>query len=147
VLDGGVVFTLENRQQITFGWNKELELMDMQFCEPSALLKDLDFYEIEEVSEKLQNALGGKTIADLEIEWNWYQMLDENFELEEKLHYAPLGLVLKFEDNQTLQLASIRFQLDGQTLANAHYLPEGDMLVSLNELIPITLLEDGEEPE
>lgn len=145
VLDGGVVFTLENRQQITFGWNKEVELMDMQFCEASVLLKDLDFYEIEEVSEKLQKAIVGKTMSDVEFEWNWYQMLDENLELEEKLNYAPLGIVLKFGNNESLQLASIRFALEGQTLANAKYIPEGDLLISINEIIPITLEEEGEE--
>lgn len=145
VLDGGIIFTLENEQEITFGWNKEVELMDMQFCEPTALFGDLDFYEIEEVSEKLKNAILGKTLIDVEFEWNWYQMLDENFELDEELHYAPLGLLLNFEEGQTLQLASIRFALEGQTLANAKYLPEGDLLVSLNEIIPITLDEDGEE--
>jgi len=144
VLDGGIIFTLENGQELTFAWNKEVELMDMQFCEPTALLGDLDFYEIEEISEKLKAVLVGKKVSDVDFEWNWYQMLDENFELEEKLHYAPLGLTLTFEDEQTLQLASIRFALEGQTLANAKYLPEGDMLISLNEIIPITLEEDGD---
>ena len=52
VLDGGIIFTLENGQELTFAWNKEVELMDMQFCEPTALLGDLDFYEIEEISEE-----------------------------------------------------------------------------------------------
>jgi hypothetical protein len=147
VLDGGIELTLEDGRKMTYAWNKDVELMDLQFGEPDSLLLDLDFYVINEISEKVMSSLHDKKILDVEFEWNWYQMLNEDFELEDEFHYAPLGMTLAFEDNQTLQLASIRFQLDGQTLANAHYLPEGDMLVSLNELIPITLLEDGEEPE
>jgi len=144
VIDGGVVFSLEDGQELTFAWNKEVELMDMQFCEPTALLGGLDFYEIEEVSAKVNNLIANNTVSDIAFEWNWYQMLNDDFELEEQLHYAPLGLTLTFEDGQTLQLASIRFALQGQTLADAKYLPEGDMLVSINELVPISLEEDGD---
>ena len=145
VLDGGVEFTMADGQKISYGWNKEVELMDLQFGSPDQLLGSLDFYEIEDVTEKVKSALAGITIVDAAFEWNWYQMLNEDFELEEELHYAPLGLTLTFEDDQTLQLAAIKFKVNGQTLANASYLPEGDLLVSLNEVIPITLLEDDEE--
>jgi hypothetical protein len=58
-----------------------------------------------------------------------------------------LGINLKFEDDQTLQLSAIRFAVDAKdkSLKNASFLPEGDLLVALNENIPVSLPED--EPE
>jgi hypothetical protein len=147
VLDGGIEMTTSDGQNLSYCWHNKVELMDMHLGDSEPFFGELDYYAISEVTEKVKQKLQGVEITEVEFEWNWYQMLDDNFELEEELHYAPLGMTLTFSDGQTLQMASIRFQLDGQTLANAHYLPEGDMLVSLNELIPIELIEDGEEAE
>ncbi len=142
VLDGGIEITTSEDEKISFCWHKNVELMDMKMGDSEPLFDDLDYYVIEDVTEKIKTKLLNKTISNVEFEWNWYQMLDENFELEDKLHYAPLGVTLFFEDNQQLQLAAIKFALDGQTLANATYLPEGDLLVALNENIPIKLEEE-----
>ena len=144
VLDGGVQLNMTNGNTVSFCWNQEMELMDM-IAEPAeVLLGALDYYEVEDVSQRVNAALAGKRIVDLHIEWNWYQKMDENFELEDELNFAPLGINLKFEDDQTLQLSAIRFAVDAvdKSLKNASYVPEGDLLVALNENIPIALPED-----
>lgn len=144
VLDGGVQLTMSNGSNISFCWNQEMELMDMISEPAEVLLGALDYYEVEDVSQHVNAALAGKRIVDLHIEWNWYQKMDENFELEDELNFAPLGINLKFEDDQTLQLSAIRFAVDAvdKSLKNASYVPEGDLLVALNENIPIALPED-----
>lgn len=149
VLDGGVQLNLAGGSTISYCWNKEMELMDMIAETAENLLGALDYYELEDVTERINRALAGKQIVDVYFEWNWYQKMDENFELEDELNFAPLGLNLTFADGQTLQLSAIRFSVDAKdkSLANAIYLPEGDLLVSLNEIIPIKLPDDEPEVE
>ncbi len=144
VLDGGIQFKLAHGQSITYCWNKEMELMDMIIGEPDALFADLDYYEIGDVTEKVNQAFKDKIITNIDFEWNWYQKMNEDFELEEELNFAPLGLTLTFEDKSTLQLAAIQFAVNStdKSLARANYLPEGDLLVSINEIIPIILQDD-----
>ncbi len=144
VLDGGIEFKLTNGQSITYCWNKEMELMDMIIGEPDTLFDDLDYYEISDVTEKVNQAFSDKAISNVEFEWNWYQKMNEDFELEEELNFAPLGLTLTFEDENTLQLAAIQFAVNSndKSLARANYLPEGDLLVAINEIIPIILPDD-----
>ncbi len=121
-----------------------MELMDMIIGEPDALFADLDYYEIGDVTEKVNQAFKDKTITNIDFEWNWYQKMNEDFELEEELNFAPLGLTLTSEDKSTLQLAAIQFAVNStdKSLARANYLPEGDLLVSINEIIPIILQDD-----
>lgn len=139
VLDAGAEITLQNGSKFTFGWDSEVELMNFILDDASILLKDVDYYELEEVTQKVHAACVGKTIKTATFEWNWYQMMDDNFELEEALHFAPLGLILQFEEDAILQLASIKFGVQDQTLANASYLPEGDLLVNISQILPIHL--------
>jgi hypothetical protein len=116
--------------------------MDLVQGQASVLLEDLDYYELDKVNEIINGALANKVIQSVDIEWNWYQMMDDNFELEEQLHFAPLGIVLGFEDDKSLQLAAIQFGLDDKSIANLSYLPEGDLLVSLNNTFDIHLNDD-----
>ena len=146
VLDGGIQIKLANTS-ITYCWHKDMELMDMVEGSPEALFDDLDFYEIEDVTSRVNQALAGKTISQVDFEWNWYQKMNEDFELEDELNFAPLGLLLSFDDGSTLQLGAIQFAINStdKSLAKANYLPEGDLLVALNETIDIRLPED-EQP-
>lgn len=146
VLDGGVEVQLSNGKTYTYAWNKNAELMDMWAGKANEKMSGLDFYSLEKINEKANTLLADKTIAKLTFEWNWYQMMDENFELEDELHFAPLGLIITFDDGQFVQLAAIQFGLDNQSLAHPSYLPEGDMLVSINRLLDI-YLEGGDEEE
>jgi len=109
------------------------------------LLGELDYYELEAVTEKVNTSLKGKTISSLDFEWNWYQKMNEDFELEDELNYAPLGVIINFDAGESLQLASIKFQIntEDKSIAKINYLPEGDLLVALNEVLPI-ILEDDE---
>jgi hypothetical protein len=108
------------------------------------LFGDLDFYEIEDITGKVNRTLAGKKIENVHAEWNWYQKMNDDFELEDELNFAPLGLTLVFDDESSLQLAAIQFAVNSQdkSLARAEYLPEGDLLVAVNEKIEITLPED-----
>ena len=144
VLDGGISFNLDSGETISYCWNKEMELMEMVAAEPNTLLGDLDFYELEEMSKVATETFGEETITAVDFEWNWYQKLDDNFELEDKLYFAPLGMVLHFSNHNSFQLAAIQFAVDQKdmSLSKASYLPEGDMLVSINEIIEINLPEE-----
>ena len=144
VLDGGVQMIMLNGSSISYCWNKDMELMDMIEGQPELLFGQLDFYEVEDVTAKVNSALNGKTIKHAAFEWNWYQKMNDDFELEEELNFAPLGVTLTFDDDNSLQLAAIQFAVNSndKSLARASYLPEGDLLVSLNERIVITLPED-----
>jgi hypothetical protein len=121
-----------------------MELMDMIEGSPEVLFGDLDFYEIEDITGKVNRTLAGKKIENVHAEWNWYQKMNDDFELEDELNFAPLGLTLVFDDESSLQLAAIQFAVNSQdkSLARAEYLPEGDLLVAVNEKIEITLPED-----
>ena len=145
VLDGGIHLVFEDSTQVSYCWNTEMELMELIEGNPEVLMADLEYYEIEDVTEKVNLEWAGKTIKSIDFEWNWYQKMDENFELEDELHFAPLGMVLHTADGTTLQLASIRFGVDeNMALGSASYLPEGDLLVALNEIIDIKMPpEDG----
>lgn len=145
VLDGGALIEFEDHTKISFCWNKEMELMDMVLGDADLLFQDLDFYVIDDISQKVTAACTGKKVQNIDFEWNWYQKLNEDFELEDELNFAPLGLQFELEDGTTLQLAAIRFGVDAQdkSLKNATYLPEGDLLVALNQVVPIVLPEEN----
>jgi hypothetical protein len=144
VLDGGIQLKLTNGTSISYCWHKDMELMDMIEGSPEVLFGDLDFYEIEDITGKVNRTLAGKKIENVHAEWNWYQKMNDDFELEDELNFAPLGLTLVFDDESSLQLAAIQFAVNSQdkSLARAEYLPEGDLLVAVNEKIEITLPED-----
>jgi len=148
VLDGGISLTLSNEKTITYCWNKEMELMDMIIGDAAILFGDLDYYTVEDVTARVNVAIAGKTIDDASFEWNWYQKMDENFELEDTLNFAPLGVQLNFTDDSTLQIAAIQFSIatDDQRLTKVSYLTEGDLLVALNTILPIEMPDD-ETPE
>jgi hypothetical protein len=148
VLDGGISLTLSNEKTITYCWNKEMELMDMIIGDAAILFGDLDYYTVEDVTARVNVAIAGKTIDNVSFEWNWYQKMDENFELEDALNFAPLGVQLNFTDDSTLQLAAIQFSIatDDQRLTKVSYLTEGDLLVALNTILPIEMPDD-ETPE
>ena len=144
VLDGGISFTLANNTTVSYCWHKEMELMDMRLGEAKELLGDLDFYAVNDVTARVQAALGDKTISDVHFEWNWYQKMNDDFELDDTLHFAPLGITLTFTDGSTLQLGSIQFSVNAEDkrLANVSYLTEGDLLVALNTIIPVEMPDD-----
>jgi hypothetical protein len=145
VLDAGIEITSTGGEVFSYCWNNEMDLMDFISGSASQLLDELDYYDLNDVTSVVQAALEGKTIAQIDFEWNWYQRMNEDFELEDQLNFAPLGIVFKFTDGGTLQLASIQFGVANQTLAHAKYLPEGDLMISLNEVIPIHLESTDEE--
>jgi len=145
VLDGGIELHLENHKIYTFAWNNDAELMDLWQGNADVKMSNLDFYALDKINDITNATISNKIITAVDFEWNWYQMMDENFELEDKLNFAPLGMVLHFDDGQHLQLASVQFGLEDKSLANLSYLPEGDMLVSINRIFPIHLDNQDED--
>lgn len=139
VVDGGVELHLGD-ERFSLGWNYEMELFDCVMKPLSSLLGKLDSYPLQGHAEQLKTELLGKKIASVATKWNFYQDFDENFDPLPDKKYIAEEVLLTFEDETQLQLATIQFTLENGVIHQPIYDSLATLLVTTNVLEDIKLL-------
>lgn len=137
IVDGGVTLSFAE-DGFSLGWNHEIEIHNMTTEPITTFFGDLDFYQIDKGNFPFTHELLGKRIRGIDTEWSWYQLLDENMELSGPEYDVLLGLILYFEDDQTLQLAATDYQLTNEGASEFRYQANGELLLSANRIIDIS---------
>lgn len=103
------------------------------------LLKDLDYYSVEILEIESISSLLGKKIIGVDFEWEFYQDFNEEGEMMDEKFYVPIGMLLKFENGNQLQIATIetRIEADSLKLVDPVYNLCGDLLISVNNTFTI----------
>jgi hypothetical protein len=137
VIQGGIEFLFENGI-VSYGWNAEMHLYEMIQGDLDELLGDLDVYEIDLDQHDEIRKLKGKEIENATFNWTWYQKMDEEMELTDEKVYIPQEIKLNFKSGEILQIAAVLFNLKENTINNAVFDPQGNLLITLNDLVEIT---------
>jgi hypothetical protein len=136
VIQGGVEFIFEEAI-ISLGWSEEMQLYEMIEGDLDHLLGEMDVYEIElDMHEEIQN-IKNQPIKNISFNWSWYQKMNDEMELTDEKVYIPQEILMTFENDDVLQIATVLFQLRGKQLHNAIFDPQGNMLITLNEKVEI----------
>jgi hypothetical protein len=133
VIQGGVEFLFENGI-VSYGWNAEMHLYEMIQGDLDSLLGDLDVFEIELDQHKEIQKLKGQEIDYANFNITWYQKMNEDMELTDEKVYIPQELKLTFKNGEILQIASVLFKLKADTITDAVFDPQGNLLISVNNL-------------
>ena len=83
ILAGGVELKFDE-DKFAFAWSQEKEFYDINTNDIKELTGDLNLDFLEAKNIKGINSLTGKSIKDIEFKWNFYQDMDENFEVIEE---------------------------------------------------------------
>lgn len=133
IVDAGIALRFAEGS-FSIGWNHDIEIHNMAMEPITKFFGDHDFYQIDKSNFPFTNELLGKKIKGIDAEWSWYQMLDENMELSGPKYDVLLGLVLYFEDDQTLQLAAMDYELTNEGVSDFKYRANGELLLSVNRI-------------
>ena len=122
---------------VSFAINLEMRLWDMVLDKIETLTGALDIYELEEEEIPAKSHLIGQRIKDASFNWNWYHKLDDDFVPLQEKTYIPFEMMLHFQNGSTLQLASVIFGIENDTLTRPQFNSQGQLLVALNKHIEI----------
>ncbi len=140
VIDGGIQMDTDSGI-FSFGWNYEQEGFDYVLDKTiDTILGEAPAYEVDLKRNSDLVALIGSEISDVEFEWDFYQELDENGELNEEKIFIPVLLLLHFKSNDFLQLALIDYEIQEEpfNIVNPKFDLTGELLISHNTRIKIT---------
>lgn len=136
---GGVELSFGD-QKFTLAWDYGNDSYDFNLeGGVKSLLKDLDYYSVDIKQAEPISELIGKTINNIEFEWEFYQDFNEDGEMMEEKFYVPVGIKLEFDNKNILQIATIEAQIkaEGYEIIDPVYNLCGDLLISVNNEIEI----------
>ena len=146
IIDSGVELTLPD-QKFSFGWAMDKEFFNVIPGGIDGLTGELKVEQLGARNVEGLNALIGSRIHKVDLKWNFYHELDENFEIKEEKKFMPFEIIMTFDNSSTLQLAAVDFGLRDGQLVNLTYESQGNLMISLNEIIEIAMPSDEEEQE
>jgi hypothetical protein len=138
IIDGGVEMLFDTHK-LSIGWNKELELLDTVVGDISLLLDDLKYFTLEKTSTKNFTDQIGKKVISIQTQFEAYQLLDEELEPTGAYNHFLKELIIEFDDANKLQIAIVKYDIDieNKKINNAVFDPQGELLISLNNIIDI----------
>lgn len=142
IIDGGVELKLDDTI-FSFGWDETQAFFDICSEPLDKLTGETKIQNLEAKNITGISALIGHKIKDLHFKWNFYYEYDDNFELIDEKKYMPFEIVLEFDNNSTVQIATVLFRAQNNTITDLVYDSQGQLLVSLNKLHEIKLLEEN----
>ncbi|MGW8123475.1 hypothetical protein ACV07N_12515 [Roseivirga echinicomitans] len=136
VVSAAVAFVFEDGP-LTFFWHKDDQIFNFSLTE---IAVDEDWDDIEITNIDTFKKMEGDEVAEVAINWTYFQKLDENFEILEEKLFVPQEMILSFSNGSQLQIACIDFNIDpvSSNLVNMSYHMSGGLLVSA---IPYTEIE------
>ncbi|MBK7441703.1 MAG: hypothetical protein IPL12_04980 [Bacteroidetes bacterium] len=137
IIDGGIELDFEG-SKLVIAWNVDIELFDTANTSINEVFGDLEFYQIDSNSLPLGKSLLGRKLIGLKPKWEWFNNLDDELEPTGPKQYFLIELILFFEDQQSLQLATINYDLEKNEMKQASYDTVGELLIALNQILDIT---------
>lgn len=128
VVSAAVAFTFEDGP-LTFYWHQEDQIFNFSLA-PIEIDEDWDDIEITNI-DTFKN-MEGDEVNQVEINWTYFQKLDENFEILDEKLYVPQEMILDFSNGSQFQIACVDFKIDpvSSNLVNLSYHMSGGLLVS-----------------
>jgi len=140
VIDGGFQINFDN-EIFSFGWDKESEGFDYSLEKSvDKIIGETPHYEIGAKQVDGISCLIGSVIEDVSFKWQFYQVYNDEGELQEENIHVPVEFILKFQTGDFIQFSLILFRInkDPFELIEVEYDLAGRLLVSLNNEIEIT---------
>jgi hypothetical protein len=137
VVDAAIHIVFSDNSHVSVVYNDEKELIDIALESPDSHLGDLDYYEIEHEGNTISKDLIGKTVSDTAIRWTWYNNVDENQEILPEKHYITEELIMYFEGGNSLQIATVDFDIENDNIKNPNYKQTGEIMVNTGDIIKI----------
>ena len=141
IIDGGVTLFFQD-QTLSLCFNQEVELFNYSTQQAPANFGDLDYYEIEKSNFDFASSVINQKVVDVETHWTWFQELNEDFEPYGEKKDLLQGLTLSFENGEFLRLAVVFYQLSPMGASGFEYDSKGELLVTTNRELEITVSED-----
>ncbi|WP_323756664.1 hypothetical protein [Roseivirga sp.] len=128
VVSAAVAFLFED-EPITFYWHLEDSIFNFSLAKVEV---DEDWDDIEITNIDTFKNMEGDEVSEVNINWTYFQKLDENFEILEEKLYVPQEMVLSFSNGSQLQIACVDFNIDpvSNDLVNLSYHMSGGLLIS-----------------
>jgi len=136
VINAGMEMIL-GEQKFCFGYNVDMRLWDIVDGELEQLTEEMDIVELDTEEIAGKEKLIGQTIKNIDFNWNWYHKLDENFVPVQEKTYIPIEMIFTFENEVSLQLATIVFSLQEDSILNPKFDSQGQLLVAIDEKVAI----------
>lgn len=140
VIDGGVELDFEG-SKLVIGWNSKDEWYDSNTSSFSSLIGKLDYYQIDSNELPLGKNLIGHKVNSLTTKWNWFQKLNNKMDAIGSHQYVLQEIVFTFEKGRTLQIATIHYDIENNTINNVLYDSYGELLLSVDEIVEISIIE------
>ncbi len=139
IIDGGIELNFEGSKLI-IAWNVDIELFDTANTSINEVFGDLEFHQINSNTLPLGKSLLGCKLLTIKPKWEWFYNLDDELEPVEPKQYFLIELILLFENQQSLQLATIKYDSEKNEMKQSGDDTVGDLLIVLNQIIPIDTL-------
>ncbi|MEZ4951913.1 MAG: hypothetical protein R2784_21340 [Saprospiraceae bacterium] len=137
LIDGGIELGFD-KEIISLAWNEKEELFDIAMSPADGLLGSLDYYQISTKDLPIGSDLQGLTIKSANVQWSWYQNVDENFEPIGEKQYIPIELIIEFDHGRVLQIATVDCNIEDGKIQSVSFNSEGELLLSVDTIFEIT---------
>lgn len=134
--DGGIEIEFEDEKMVV-GWHHELEMYLADTVSVKSLLGPIPHYQILSAELPLLKKLVGSKLVSLKAKWDWYQDLNDDLEPFGEKQYVPKDFFLTFQDGQILQIATVSFDIENDTIHNPVYDSCGQILISVGKVFEI----------
>ncbi|MEM7161622.1 MAG: hypothetical protein AAF487_04200 [Bacteroidota bacterium] len=138
LFDGGIHIQLEHGG-FGWGWNYDETLFAYSMQKHIKEFLSPNYVQVKNDTFPGISVLLESAIQDVEIKWEYYQDINEEFEAIGEKIYFPLEVILHFENGPHLQLAVIAFEMpnDSFEMSNPTYSIDGELHINFNDVIPI----------
>lgn len=126
VIDCGATIHFDDDEQISLGWDADLEIFRLSELDVEDLTNELEVYELPFTKIDSIQALLGLEITDVRFVWNYFE--DKDGEQE----FVPCGMAFILEGGKALTLATINCDIEEGEVKSISYDLEGELLVSLD---------------
>lgn len=143
VIDCGATIRFEQEEQISLGWDAELEIFRLSEMDVEDLTNELEVYELPLSNNENLQALIGQKVSDMRFVWNYFEDMDGEQE------FVPCALAFILENGKSLTWATVNCDVEEGEVKSISFDLEGELLVSLDEeMVPnLGLQEIAEEGE
>lgn len=134
VIDGGIQLELNDRI-FSFGWNFDNEGFEYSFENIGVLFGNQQVFALNDIDHTINRTVSCCKIVDVELEWGFYSLLNEDFEVSNEKMYMPVHLNLKLNNQLFFNLALVLVNYQNETeLPIIEQLDlGGELFISINE--------------
>lgn len=137
IVDGGISLNFSDFR-LALGWNSEREIHTITEESVLQLFANHDYYKISSNNFPFNESILGETVSSINTEWTWFKDFGEYMEPVGPRIYTLHGIVIYFEDGQTLQIATVNYDLQGEDFCNFRFSVDGELMLSVNKVIDIS---------